>query len=62
MSRTLLSAAVGVPIALLAMTLLFVLEMLRVSERPRPLGIRSAAVLSVVVLVVFIGARFMTYA
>jgi len=62
MSRTLLSAGVGVPIAILTMTLLFLIETIRVSGRPRPPGMRSAALLAGTVLMVFIAARFMTYA
>jgi hypothetical protein len=61
MSRSLLSSHLGVPLALFTMTLLFVLEMIRVSGRQRPFGLRSVTALSVVVLLVFIGARFMVY-
>jgi len=62
LSRELLSSTVGVPFALVTLTLLFLVEMVRVSGRPRPFGLRSLAVLAVGVLVVFIAARFVTYA
>jgi len=61
MSRQFLSSTVGIPLAVLAMTMLFVLEMARVSGRSRPFGLRSATGLVVAALVVFIGARFMVY-
>ena len=62
MSREFLSARLGVPLALLAMTMLFLVEIVRVTGRPRPFGLRSATLLVVAALVVFIGARFMAYA
>jgi len=43
------------------MTMMFMVEMVRVSGRSRPFGLRSATVLVVAALVVFIGARFMVY-
>jgi hypothetical protein len=61
MSRTFLSSTIGVPLAVLAMTMMFMVEMVRVSGRSRPFGLRSATVLVVAALVVFIGARFMVY-
>jgi len=60
-TRSLLSSDVGVPLALFTMTLLFLLEMVRVSGRPRPFGLRSVTVLCVAVLLAFIAARFVTY-
>jgi len=61
MSRTFLSSTIGVPLAVLAMTMMFTVEMVRVSGRSRPFGLRTATVLVVAALVVFIGARFMVY-
>ena len=61
MSRTFLSSTIGVPLAVLAMTMMFMVEMVRVSGRSRPFGLRSATVLVVAALVVFIGVRFMVY-
>jgi len=60
-SRSFLSSDVGVPLALFTMTLLFVLEMVRVSGRQRPFGLRSLSVLAVAALLAFIAARFVTY-
>lgn len=62
MSRTLLSSGVGVPIALLAMLLLFRLEMFTVTRRLRPALMRTSAALVIVVLLVLIVARFAKYA
>jgi hypothetical protein len=61
MSRTFLSSTIGVPLAVLAMTMMFTVEMVRVSGRSRPFGLRTATVLVVAALVVFIGVRFMVY-
>jgi hypothetical protein len=60
-SRELLSSVVGVPLALTTLTLLFLVEMVRVSGRARPFGLRSVTVLAVAVLLTFIAARFVTY-
>ncbi|MEP7115794.1 MAG: hypothetical protein ABI862_21195 [Ilumatobacteraceae bacterium] len=61
MSRTLLSAAVGVPIALLAMTLWFLVERSNVNMRQRSHVTRVSAVLVTVVLFGLIVARFARY-
>jgi len=61
MSRSFLSSSVGVPLALVTLTLLFLLEMVRVSGRARPFGMRSVTALAVVALLAFIAARFMAY-
>jgi|tagenome__1003787_1003787.scaffolds.fasta_scaffold18845074_2 hypothetical protein len=61
MSHSFLSSGVGVPLALFTMTLLFLLDMTRVSGRPRPFGMRSVTVVAVVALLAFIAARFMAY-
>lgn len=60
MSRTLLSAGVGVPIALLAMWLWFRVEMLHLSGR-RPGPVRTSAVVVTVVLLGLVAARFVEY-
>ena len=61
MTRTLLSSGVGVPIALLAMLLLFRLEMFTVTRRLRPALMRTSAALAIGVLLVLIVARFAKY-
>jgi hypothetical protein len=61
MSRSFLSSGVGVPLALVTLALLFLLEMVRVSGRPRPFGMRSVTAVAVVGLLAFIAARFMAY-
>ena len=61
MTRTLLSSGVGVPIALLAMLLLFRLEMFTVTRRLRPALMRTSAALVICVLLVLIIARFAKY-
>ena len=61
MTREFLSSGLGIPLAILAMTMLFMVEMARVSGRSRPFGLLSATVLVVGALLVFIAARFMAY-
>jgi hypothetical protein len=60
-TRTLLSAAVGVPIALLAMALWFLVERSNVGVRPRPGVTRLSAVSVTVVLLGLVVARFVRY-
>jgi hypothetical protein len=60
-SRILLSAGVGVPIALLAMSLWFLVEMFDLSGR-RPGRVRVSALLVTVVLLGLVAARFVKYA
>jgi hypothetical protein len=60
-TRTLLSSGFGVPIALLAMLLLFRLEMFTVTRRLRPALMRTSAALVIGVLLVLIIARFAKY-
>jgi hypothetical protein len=62
MSRTLLSASVGVPIALAALWLWFLVEVFNVRRRPRPGLLLPSAVVATAVLLVVIVARFMSYA
>jgi len=57
----LLSAKVGVPIALLAMFLLFRIETSNVNRRLRPALTISIAALVIVVLLVIIATRFARY-
>jgi hypothetical protein len=61
-TRTLLSAGIGVPIALAAMFVLFIIEVAHVTGRPRPPLARSSAVVIIAVLVFVIVARFVKYA
>jgi hypothetical protein len=61
MTSRLLSAGIGVPVALLAMCALFLAEMFNVTGRARPILVRSSAVLACVVLLGLIAARFMKY-
>ena len=61
MTRIILSAAVGVPIALVAMVLWFLVERSNISEQPRTAVTRLSAVSVTVVLLVLIVARFARY-
>lgn len=61
MTRTLLSPGVGIPIALLAMALLFLVELFNVSKRPRPGAARLSAVVVALVLLGLVVARFARY-
>jgi hypothetical protein len=60
MTRTVLSATVGIPIAIFAMLLWLVVELWTVAGRRRRL-LQSWAVLTTAVLFVLIAARFMKY-
>jgi hypothetical protein len=60
-SRTLLSAAVGVPLAFLAVALLFLVERSNVNMRQRSHVTRVSAVLVTVVLLGLVVARFAEY-
>ena len=62
MTRTLLSAGVGIPVALAAMSLWFLVEIVHLTERPRPLLLRSSAILMTAILFGLIVARFAKYA
>ena len=62
MTRTLLSAGVGIPVALAAMSLWFFVEVVHVTERRRPLLLRSSAMLMTAILFALIVARFAKYA
>ena len=62
MSRTFLSVGVGVPLALLCMTLWFLVELLHLSGRKRPGLLGRAAVLTTAALIFVVVARFVEYA
>lgn len=62
MTRTLLSVAVGVPIALVCMALWFLIELLNLSGRKRPELLDRAAVVTTAVLIFMVVARFAEYA
>ena len=60
--RTLLSPDVGVPIALMAMALLFGMESVRSSTGRVPLTLKAPALFVTAVLLVLVVARFVEYA
>jgi len=60
-TRDFLSSRLGIPLAILALVMLYMVESVRVTGRSRPFGLRSATFLVVAALLVFIGARFMAY-
>jgi hypothetical protein len=62
MIRTLLSVGVGAPIALVCMTLWFLIELLNLSGRKRPELLDRAAVVTTAVLIFMVVARFLEYA
>jgi hypothetical protein len=62
MSQSLLSRFVGVPIALVAMWLLFVIDAGHVTGRRRSRLVRSSAAVVIAVLFCLIVTRFVRYA
>jgi hypothetical protein len=62
MTRTLFSVGVGAPIALVCLTLWFLIELLNLSGRKRPERLGRAAVITTAALIFMIVARFVQYA
>jgi len=62
MTRTLLSVGVGAPIALVCVSLWFLVELLNLSGRKRPELLDRAVVVTTAVLIFMVVARFVKYA
>ena len=62
MSRTMLTIGFGVPVALLAMTLLFAIEAYNLTGRKRPMLLAPLAAITTCLLVGIVVARFAEYA